>query len=159
MQMKKYIIVALSVFVVACGNKPAEEQRENKDLLPTTIVDNPRSAVLADSVAIKDMPTMDFDDTMHDFGVMREGETVSYDFKFTNNGKTPLLVNSANGSCGCTVPEYPHEPLEPGKSAIMKVKFDATGKQGHQEKSVSISTNSNKGVHALYIKADVKPKN
>lgn len=155
--MKQYMIIPLLLLVVtACNNEPKQEQTENINLLPTTLVDNPRTATVSDTIAIKDMPTMDFKDTVHDFGEMREDETVFYDFEFVNNGKTPLMINSANGSCGCTVPEYPHKPLEPGQSAVMKVKFNSAGKQGHQEKSVTISTNSNKGIHMLYIKADVK---
>lgn len=156
--MKQYFIIPLLLITIACNEAPKQEQTENKNLLPTSLVNNPRSANANDTVAFKDMPTMDFKDTTHEFGDMMEGETVFYDFEFTNNGKTPLIINMANGSCGCTVPEYPHNPIEPGKTAVMKVKFNSAGKQGHQEKSVTISTNSNKGVHMLYIKANVKVK-
>jgi hypothetical protein len=67
-----------------------------------------------------------------------------------------LIINNASGSCGCTVPEYPHEPIAPGKSGVLKVKFHSADKLGHQEKSVIVTTNSSKGTHMLYIKADVK---
>jgi hypothetical protein len=56
------------------------------------------------------------------------------------------------------VPEYPKDPVPPGKSAIMKVTFNSTGKSGHQEKSVIIHANTLRNVHMLYIKADVEKK-
>jgi hypothetical protein len=104
------------------------------------------------------MPTMDFKDSVHDFGNLKEGEVGTYDFEFVNNGKKPLIIASATGSCGCTVPEYPHEPIAPGKGGVIKVKFDTQGKIGHQEKSVTINTNSATGVKMLYIKAEVEER-
>ena len=98
---------------------------------------------------------MEFTDTVHDFGTIHEREIVEYEFSFTNNGKTPLIINSAIGSCGCTVPSYPHDPLEPGKSGVMKVTFNSAGKSGHQEKSVTIHTNTLRGLHTLFIKAEI----
>lgn len=155
--MRKYLFGILVLGLAACGGqKPVNPQEEDKNLLSTNLVSNPASANGTDSALMHTLATMDFKDTMHNFGTMREGETVFYDFEFTNNGKNPLIINNALGSCGCTVPEYPHEPIEPGKSAIMKVSFNSTDKQGHQEKSVTITTNSTRGTHMLYIKADVK---
>jgi len=101
---------------------------------------------------------MNFRDTVFDFGTIKEGEVVSHDFEFTNNGKSPLVISNASAACGCTVPDYPREPLEPGRSAIVKVRFHSAGKQGYQEKSVSLSTNSRRGTHTLYIKGEVENK-
>ncbi len=158
--MRNYVFALLVLSLTACGQK-AEEQKtgEQKNLLPTELVNNPRSAEGTDSVAFNDMATMDFKDTLHDFGTLVEGEVGTYDFEFTNNGKTPLIINDATGSCGCTVPEYPRDPIPPGKSGIMKVKFNSAEKRGHQEKSVTINTNSKRGIHILYIKAEVKETN
>jgi hypothetical protein len=155
--MKKYIFLLPVLWLTACGNTE-EAPKENKDLLSTELVNNPRSAEGTDTAALNALATMDFKDTVHNFGQLVEGEVATYDFEFTNNGQGPLIISNASGSCGCTVPEYPHEPLAPGKSAIMKVKFNSTEKVGHQEKSVTINTNSKRGTHMLYIKADVKEK-
>ena len=155
--MKKYFFLLPVLWLAACGANE-EAPKENKDLLPTEMVNNPRSAEGTDTLALNAMATMDFKDTVHNFGQLVEGEVGTYDFEFKNNGKSPLIISSANGSCGCTEPENPHEPLAPGKAAIMKVKFNSAEKVGHQEKSVSISTNSIRGVHMLYIKADVSEK-
>jgi hypothetical protein len=152
--MKRIFVISL-LALGACNN-PVTNSNDGKTHLPTSIVNNPATAGGVDTVAAARKPTMDFTDTLHNFGTMHEGEVVSYDFAFTNNGKTPLIIASANGSCGCTVPEYPHDAVLPGKSAIMKVTFNSAGKKGHQSKSVTIRTNTNKNVEMLYINAEVE---
>jgi hypothetical protein len=153
--MKGRLVIAIALTALI-GCKEDTSKEDNKDLLTTDLVTNPRSAEGIDTVAFNALPTMDFKDTVHNFGTMREGESSTYEFEFTNNGKSPLIISSASGSCGCTVPEYPREPIQPGEKGIMKVMFNSNDKMGHQEKSVSISTNSKRGNHMLYIKADVK---
>lgn len=153
--MKKYIFALLVISLTACNENEPKQTEEKNGLLSTELVNNPRSAEGTDSVALNEMATLDFKDTMHDFGNLIEGEIATYDFEFMNNGKTPLIINNATGSCGCTVPEYPHDPIPPGKGGVMKVKFNSADKKGHQEKSVSINTNSKRGLHMLYIKAQV----
>lgn len=153
----KYLILTVSIFALslqAC-QEPEETTKENKDLLSTDLVNNPRSAAGTDTAALKSLATMDFTDTLFDFGTIHEGEIVTHDFRFTNNGKKPLIISNAAGSCGCTVADFPKEPLAPGSSEVIKVRFSSAGKHGHQEKSVSVTTNSNRGIHALYIKGEV----
>lgn len=146
-----FAAVYSSILLISCGD---DKQKKSKGL-DTSLINNPRTADVPEEVATKGLATMDFADTAYDFGKMHEGESASYEFKFTNNGKAPLLISNAAGSCGCTVPDYPHEPIEPGKSATVNVKFNSTGKTGMQHKSVNIFTNSNKGTHVLNISADV----
>ncbi len=154
--MKRLVfILSVSVFA-ACGNS---DDNKPKGTLSADLVSNPVSAEGADTAVLNAMPTMDFTDTTHNFGQLQEGEVVTYDFSFKNNGKKPLIISSAAGSCGCTVPDYPHRPINPGEEAVIKVKYNSEGKQYHQEKSVTIATNSKRGTHMLYIKADVNPRN
>src|SRR5690606_23826755 len=97
--------------------KPTTETtEENKDLLSTELVNNPRTAEGMTEEEIAAMPTMSFTDTVYDFGTIKEGDVATHEYEFTNNGKNPLIISSAKGSCGCTVPEYPTEPIPPGKS-------------------------------------------
>jgi len=79
-------------------------------------------------------------------------------FTFTNTGDADLIISNASGSCGCTVPEYPKEPIKPGKTGKLKVSFDSTGKPGMQQKSVTITCNTQQGTDVLTIKANVIPK-
>ena len=150
--MKRIIFVAL-VVLTACNSN---NQTNDNGRIPVSLVNNPRTANGMDNASAAMKPTMDFTDTVHQFGVIHQGEVVNYEFAFTNNGKSALIIRDASGSCGCTVPEYPHDPVQPGKSAILKVTFNSAGKQGSQEKSVTIHTNTLRGVHMLYIKGEVK---
>ena len=150
--MKRLLIISLVAFA-ACNN--SNQKTTPPDQTPISLVNNPHTANGMDTVAAARKPTMDFIDTLHNFGTIHEKEMVQYDFVFTNNGKTPLIINGATGSCGCTVPSYPREPIPPGKTDTMKVTFNSAGKSGHQEKAVTIHTNTIRGIHMLYIKADI----
>ena len=143
------------VFLFSCNQKEMTKV-DNKTLLSTDLIDNPRSAKGTDAATLASLATMDFKDTLLQFGNIREGELVSHDFEFKNNGKRPLIISSAKGSCGCTVAEFPTEPMIPGQAGTIKVRFNSSGKTGHQEKTVTIIANSNRGVHTLFIKGDVK---
>lgn len=151
--MKNYLAISVLLFA-ACNSSEVG----HKSSVPVSLISNPHTASGLDTVAAELKPTMTFKDTLHDFGMLHEGETVEYDFTFTNNGKSPLIITSAAGSCGCTVAEYPHDPVEPGKTANMKVTFNSTNKHGTQEKAVTIQTNTLRSTHMLFIKAYVEPR-
>lgn len=159
--MKRYLIVLMVCCVagiISCKEEQKQEKPEDKGLLSTDLVNNPQSAKGIDEELYENLPTMDFEDTVYNFGDVPEGEQVTHDFTFTNNGKTPLLISAATGSCGCTVADYPQEPVMPGESDVIKVLFNSVNKQGHVEKSLSVTTNSQRSVHLVYIKADVVSK-
>ena len=86
--------------------------------------------------------SMDFEEMAFDFGAMQEGDKVEHVFKFTNNGKAPLTISEARGSCGCTVPQWPKEPIMPGEKGEIKVVFNSAGKEGRQQKDVTITANT-----------------
>lgn len=102
-------------------------------------------------------PTMDFEEKTYDFGTINEGDVVEHTFTFTNNGKAPLVITSARGSCGCTVPTWTKEPIKPGDSGEMLVKFNSKGKPNTQNKTVTIKANTESGTERLQIKAFVTP--
>ena len=99
--------------------------------------------------------SMAFEKTIHDFGTLKEGASVTYIFKFKNTGNKPLLISNAKGSCGCTVPSWPREAIAPGGSGEIKVIFNSRGKKGKQHKSVTLTSNTDPANTRLYIKADV----
>jgi hypothetical protein len=152
--MKRLLIISLIAFAACNSNKNPTPTNH----VPISLVNNPYTANGIDTVAAARKPTLDFVDTLHNFGTIHPKEIVQYDFVFTNNGKTPLIINSAIGSCGCTVPSFPHEPIPPGKTDTMKVTFNSAGKTGHQEKAVTIHANTIRGVQMLYIKTDIAPE-
>src|SRR5690606_13667437 len=131
-EMKKIVFGLFVLSLAACGEQNNDAKQEDNGLMSTDYVNNPRSATGTDEKALEQMAQMTFADTMHNFGTMHEGESAEYDFEFTNTGKEPLIISHAAGSCGCTVPDYPREPIQPGQKAVMKVKFNSAGKSGPQ---------------------------
>jgi hypothetical protein len=103
-------------------------------------------------------PIVKLDKEVHDFGTINEGDKVETEFIVTNAGEVDLIISDAKGSCGCTVPEPPKEPIKPGASAPIKVTFDSNGKPGAQKKTVTLTTNTEKGYETFEIKANVTPK-
>ena len=91
-----------------------------------------------------------------DFGTITQGESTTYEFNFTNVGNEPLIISKAEGSCGCTVPVYPKEPIMKGQSAKIKVTFNSTGKSGVQDKTVTITSNAKQNPMILHMKGIVE---
>ena len=96
-----------------------------------------------------------FKELTHDFGKIKQGDKVTYAFKFTNTGKSPLIIKDAIASCGCTKPEWPHTPVKPGESAAIKVTFNSLGKMGLQDKQVTITANTNPAQNLVHLIGEV----
>jgi hypothetical protein len=99
-----------------------------------------------------------FKEETHDYGEVPEGPLAETDFEFKNVGKKPIMINEAHGSCGCTVPQWPHEPIMPGKKAVIHVAYTTQGRQGPISKDVTINSNAQQSPMVLHIKGTVKPK-
>lgn len=97
-------------------------------------------------------------DNTHDFGTIPEGPTGEYDFQFKNVGKSPIIIQEAHGSCGCTVPQWPKEPILPGKKAKIHVTYNTDHRPGPIDKTVTITSNASEQQVVLHIKGTVKPK-
>lgn len=95
--------------------------------------------------------------TVHDYGNIKQGADGSCEFKFTNTGKEPLVITNCQGSCGCTVPQCPNEPVLPGKTGVIKVKYD-TNRIGGIYKTVTVTSNAKSGNVVLTIKGNVEAK-
>lgn len=102
--------------------------------------------------------TIKFDEMSYDWGKIKEGEKMTHIFKFKNTGNNDLIISDARGSCGCTVPEWPKEPIKAGKSGEIKVVFDSDHKSGTQSKTVTITANTEPSNVVLMIKGNVEPK-
>ena len=153
--MKKLVlIVAVIGGLYACGgDKPAAE----KGNLDTSVVDNPATAENKEGVdADVEVAEFTFEKEVHDFGTIVQGEKVAYSFKFKNTGKADLIITSAKGSCGCTVPEYPVEPIAPGAEGVIDVVFNSDGKSGQQNKKVTIVANTVPNTKVLAINGTVE---
>jgi hypothetical protein len=104
------------------------------------------------------LPTMEFSTMDHDFGTINEGQVVEYTYAFKNSGAAPLIIQSAQGSCGCTVPDWTKEPIPVGGTGYVKAKFDSNGKPNIQNKTVTVTANTWPKQTVLRFKAMVTPK-
>lgn len=103
-------------------------------------------------------PQFKFEEEMHDFGTITEGTVAKHDFVFTNTGDAPLIITNAQGSCGCTVPQWPREPIAPGEQGKIHVEFNSQGRAGNQHKQVTLNANTPTGTKILRIQAQVEAK-
>lgn len=99
--------------------------------------------------------TIEWTDTEFDFGEIDQGEKVSHVYTFTNTSEEMLILTNAKGSCGCTVPEWPKDPIAPGETASIVVQFDSNGKRNKQNKKVTITANTNPAQSFLFLKGEV----
>jgi Protein of unknown function (DUF1573) len=100
---------------------------------------------------------IEFKKDTHDYGNVKYGADGTCTFEFTNTGDAPLIISNAKGSCGCTVPSWPKEPIAPGASSVITVKYD-TKRPGAIAKSVTITSNAtNEPNKVIRIKGTVLP--
>lgn len=98
------------------------------------------------------------EESTYDFGKVKDGDVVEKTFVFENTGDSPLVISNISASCGCTTPEWPKEPIAPGAESSILVKFNSTGKPGQQNKTVTITANTEPSVIELHIKGTVEGK-
>ena len=135
---------------------PPTKTVEAKPSLSSNLVMNDKTAETADNNTA--MPAFSFEKEIHDFGQLIDGEKVSYSFKFTNSGDAPLIISSAKGSCGCTVPNWPKDPIAPGESGTIDVTFNSSGRSGKQNKAVTLTANTNPSRKVVNITSEVISK-
>jgi hypothetical protein len=100
-------------------------------------------------------PEITFTQELHDYGTIKNGADGSCEFKFKNTGKEPLIISNARGSCGCTVPTWPKEPIMKGQTAFIQVHYD-TKRTGAFTKTVTIESNAKTATKVLTIKGVVE---
>ncbi len=155
--------LALMIGLQACNQtkNAAETAKEGAtavaDATKNTANNVADAAANATEAIAPDQPTttVSWDKEEHDFGNIDEGDKVSTKFTFTNTGSEPLIISSAKGSCGCTVPQWPKEPVAPGESGTIDVEFNSKNKPGRQTKTVTIQANTDPNPIRLKIKAEV----
>lgn len=151
--MKNFLVslvfIVSAVVFVSCGKSNATSKIKKENLAKAQERDN----------KIAGVPIISFDKKVHDFGTVNEGDVVETSFKVTNEGKSDLLILNAKATCGCTVPTWPKKPIKPGDTAEIKVKFNTGGKPNKQSKTVTLTTNTEKGNESVKITGMVTPKN
>ena len=150
----KHLFLVLCIAATAFISCKSDQQKKT---IEPEMVSNPASAEPANADTSL-LPKFDFESDNHEFGSITEGEIVSYNFKFKNSGKAPLIITQASASCGCTVPEYSKDPIAPGQEGFIKVTFNSEGKHGMTSKTVTLLANTVPNTKVLTISADISKK-
>ncbi len=164
--LKVIVILLVMGALNACTNKKLENNIKSLEKRVAALERNSGSTPTAVSQAeptssenndATEFPVMTFEQTEYDFGSVKEGDIVDYTFKFTNTGNFPLIINKATATCGCTVPEWPKEPIAVGEKGEIKVKFNSKNRRNLQTKYVNINANTKPEVTRLKITGNVIP--
>ena len=107
---------------------------------------------------VKDPTTVQIIDSAYNFGQVTEGDIVEYSYRFKNTGSKPLVIINASASCGCTVPEKPEQPVLPGETGFIKVKFNSEHRVGQAHKTITITSNAQPEFPELVLNGEVKEK-
>lgn len=141
--MQKQVIVALLCLAVCTGASAQEK--------------NAKAATGTEEKKQPEPGKFKFEEESHDFGEIMEGPSAECDFEFRNVGKSPIIITQAKGSCGCTVPKWPSEPILPKHKGKIHVTFNTQGRVGPINKDVIITSNAQQNPMKLHITGYVKP--
>ena len=101
---------------------------------------------------------MQIDSQSVDLGKIYQGDTIMHTYKFKNTGNMPLVLSNVSASCGCTTPSYSTDPVQPGESGYIKVKFNSKGKEGKLNKTVTAYANTKPADNTFAFKIEVLVK-
>ncbi len=167
MSRLKLNLLALGVFGIftfSCSNAELEsrlakvegevaELKGKGNVAPAPIANKTPTAPAPEVKPDGPLPEFKFEETAYDFGNINEGDVVEHVFKFSNTGQAPLIISNAAGSCGCTIPKWPKEPIPVGGTGEILVQFNSKNKPGVQQKTVTITSNTYPKITKLNIKS------
>lgn len=174
--MKKQVVYAMligaTVFGFTSCNDSGMEERVSKLEQRVATLEGSGAQTQSPSAASKPSPTkvsnvqevtgpaakFEFEEKEFDFGSIKDGDVVEHTFKFKNVGETPLVIQNASATCGCTVPDYSRKPIPVGETGEVQVKFNSQGKVGVQNKTVTITANTKPATTTVKIKGTVEGK-
>jgi hypothetical protein len=165
------LFVAVAAFGFSCNNRDAEKRiaaleaklddLEKKKNTAPGVTPTPANNPVVPAAETKPegpLPEATFTKTEHDFGTIREGQVVEYTYTVKNTGQAPLIIQSAQPSCGCTAPDWTKTPIPVGGTGFVKASFDSNGKPNIQNKSITVTANTWPKQTVLRFKAMVTPK-
>ncbi len=126
---------------------PKTNTQESKNTINAQIIDNAGGA---------QFEFTNDGGTVWDFGTIKQGDSPEFSFKFKNTGNEPMIISNAKGSCGCTVPKWPKEPIAPGAIGEINVKFNSKGKKGSQNKTVTLTANTTPPTTKLRVTGQIE---
>ena len=142
-----FISLSLTLCIIACQNasdKIENSKTNNATTQKTTNSSNTNSvnAQIIDNGGQAEFSWTNEGGQVWDFGTIKQGDSPEFTFTFINDGSEPMIISNAKGSCGCTVPSWPKEPIPPKGTGEINVKFNSKNKKGTQNKTVTLTANT-----------------
>lgn len=153
MKATHLFFVSLMLFA-SCNTGSKQENEEAAEIPMEQIGKQPVGQTIIPG-ADSDGAVLEVTADSYDFGVVKEGEKVEHEFKFTNTGNSPLIVSNVQASCGCTTPEYSKNPIAPGDEGMVKVIFNSAGQVGKQHKVITVVSNAASRNTLLHLRGEV----
>lgn len=161
--MKKFTLTIAIIafgFMASFAQTPSDKMGAKKTTAPTPA--KPTTAVApapaTPATPASTQPEFLFEAESHDFGTVAEGTQATYEFKFTNTGKEPLIISNVQASCGCTTPKWTNEPVAPGKTGVITASYNSSGRPGPFTKSITVTSNAKSTPKVLTINGVVEAK-
>lgn len=156
MSMKAWYIPALFIFAVACINNTDKEKSASVD--SPAVSNNEPNLTAAPTTDPSKLSSIEWLDSAKKINPVTEGEVVKISYKFRNNGKAPLVIENVLPGCGCTVADYPKKAIAPGEESEIKAEFDSHGREGIQNKNITVNANTPEKTYTLYFSVTVNKK-
>lgn len=139
------------------AQKKSKRSKDQNEVKSEAIITEKKDSLnhQIEPTAIIDGPQIQFEKEVHDFGKIVQGDIVRYQFKFKNIGNKDLVISDVKGSCGCTITQFPKQPIKPNQEATIDVSFNSAAKMGPQNKNLTVYTNAEPSLKVLYIKGEV----
>jgi hypothetical protein len=155
MRNRLFLLLLTALSWASCKNDPGAVQEIRGGGPNSELIRNPATANMPTDT--NQLARITYEQAEFVFGTVNEGDVVEHVFRFTNTGKVPLTILKCRSSCGCTVPEWPEEPIPPGGTGEIKAKFNTEGKMNDQKKSITVTANTYPNESKLVIKGFVTP--
>ena len=137
----------LTFIFCACKNRKVNTYENNLGIVPQHLAE----------IDTANFTIIEFVDSLKSFGRVKSGDPVLLKFKFRNAGKTVLYIIEVYGNCGCTVADYPKQPIMPGEEGFITVTFNTKDHPGFNRKTITVTSNTSNGTrHLLYLTGEVK---
>ncbi len=151
------LVLMCTPLLFGCSQNGDEREAQIEEIPATgKISEIIRTPVEADgTVDTFNVAKIEFEEEIYDFGEVYEGDIVTHEFVFRNTGRQPLIISDARSTCGCTVPEWPKDPIPPGGQGKIVVKFNTAGKKNNQSKPITITANTFPSTTRIYLRGFV----
>jgi len=146
-RMRQLLVVTIFTLAVSCLNKTDKEKSSELTASNVPVAPTPSTAVVDESK----LTSIQWLDSSKSMGTVTEGGTIKINYRFKNSGTKPLVIESVKPACGCTVADYPKEPIAPGQEGEITAEFDTKGREGVQKKNITVVANTRENTYTLYF--------